>query len=100
MLTSTPVASVQRTGSASSPRVRVSPASGKARDFDAVVLATHSDTALKILGAGATAAEKEVLGAIPYNRCACVLPCSSCVGWERELAPTPCARRAPAPNAL
>jgi predicted NAD/FAD-binding protein len=36
--------------------------------FDAVVLACHSDQALRLLGAGATHAERAVLGAIPYQR--------------------------------
>lgn len=40
----------------------------RAGAFDAVVLATHSDTALRILGNQATAAERAVLGAIPYQR--------------------------------
>lgn len=35
--------------------------------FDAVVLATHSDISLSLLGAGATEEERAVLGAIPYN---------------------------------
>ena len=33
----------------------------------AVVMATHSDVTLQLLGSGATDAEREVLGAIPYN---------------------------------
>jgi predicted NAD/FAD-binding protein len=35
--------------------------------FDAVVLATHSDTALQLRGADATELEAEVLQAIPYH---------------------------------
>jgi predicted NAD/FAD-binding protein len=35
--------------------------------FDEVVLATHSDQALQMLGAGATAQERQVLGAIGYQ---------------------------------
>jgi predicted NAD/FAD-binding protein len=35
--------------------------------FDAVVLATHSDISLSLLGAGATPEEQAVLVAIPYN---------------------------------
>lgn len=35
--------------------------------FDAAVLATHSDISLSLLGAGATAEERAVLSAIPYN---------------------------------
>lgn len=41
-------------------------ASGERREFDAVVLATHSDTALALL-AEPTRAEREVLGAIRYQ---------------------------------
>ncbi len=41
--------------------------------FDALVLACHSDQALSILGAGASATEREVLGAIPYQRNRAVL---------------------------
>ena len=66
VLTGTPVASIERLGGRT-PRVRVKAASGGSRDFDAAVLATHSDTALALLGGGATAGEREVLGAIPYN---------------------------------
>lgn len=40
---------------------------GDEETFDAVVLATHSDTALSILGTEATKEEAEVLSAIPYN---------------------------------
>lgn len=35
--------------------------------FDAVVFACHSDQALALLGAAATPAEREILGAIPYQ---------------------------------
>lgn len=84
VLTSMRVASVERLparakaspskgsspAAAPGPRVRVTPVGGAPREFDAVVLATHSNTALQLLGAGATEAEREVLGAIPYNRCA------------------------------
>jgi predicted NAD/FAD-binding protein/cyclopropane fatty-acyl-phospholipid synthase-like methyltransferase len=35
--------------------------------FDAVVLATHSDVTLRLLGNGATPEEREVLGSIPYG---------------------------------
>lgn len=68
VLTSTPVASLERLASGG---VRVTPAAASgapARDFDAALLAVHSDTALRILGGGATEAEREVLGAIPYNK--------------------------------
>ena len=39
---------------------------GHGQEFDEVILATHSDQALKILGSGATQAEREILGAIPF----------------------------------
>jgi predicted NAD/FAD-binding protein len=41
--------------------------------FDAAVLACHSDQALRLLGGGATDAERAVLGAIPYQRNRAVL---------------------------
>ncbi|MDX3075702.1 NAD(P)/FAD-dependent oxidoreductase [Streptomyces sp. MI02-7b] len=40
---------------------------GESEDYDAVVVATHPDQALRLL-ADATAAERAVLGAIPYSR--------------------------------
>ena len=63
----TPVARIRRDGDG----VLVSTAAGDER-FDAVVCATHSDTTLKLL-ADADAAEREVLGGIPYNATRCVL---------------------------
>jgi len=56
---STPVRTLQREAGG----VRVN-----GERFDAVVLACHSDQALRLLGAGATHAERAVLGAIPYQR--------------------------------
>ena len=44
----------------------------EAERFDEVVIATHSDQALGLL-ADATAAEHELLGAIPYQRNEAVL---------------------------
>ena len=46
--------------------VRVKHVAGEDR-FDAIVIATHSDQALALLG-DADALEREVLGAIPYQR--------------------------------
>jgi uncharacterized protein len=40
---------------------------GAVERFDAVVLACHSDQALALLGEGASAAERQVLGAIRYQ---------------------------------
>ena len=56
--TSTPVRSVAR----SADRVRVN-----GEPFDHVIFACHSDQALAILGAEATAVEREVLGHFPYQ---------------------------------
>jgi uncharacterized protein len=56
---STPVRTLQREAGG----VRVN-----GERFDAVVLACHSDQALRLLGAGATHAERAVLGAIAYQR--------------------------------
>ena len=54
--------------------------------FDHVVLACHSDQALAMLGAGASAAEREVLGAIPYQANVAVLHTDSSVLPERRTA--------------
>jgi predicted NAD/FAD-binding protein len=58
----TPVQNVART----SDHVLVRPRGGDDEQFDEVVLATHSDQALAVLG-DATDREHEVLGAIPYQ---------------------------------
>ncbi len=58
-----PVASVRR----GPERATVTTRQGSAEDFDAVVLATHSDQSLALL-ADATETERAVLGAIPYQR--------------------------------
>jgi uncharacterized protein len=59
---STPVARVERFAD----RVEVTPERGGPEAFDDVVVATHSDQALAML-ADPSAAEAEVLGAIPYQ---------------------------------
>ena len=60
----TPVARVERFGD----RVEVTPAGGDGPErFDEVILASHSDQSLAML-ADASAAEAELLGAIPYQR--------------------------------
>lgn len=46
--------------------VEVKPLGAPAETFDAVVFACHSDQALRLLG-DASAAEREILGAIPYQ---------------------------------
>jgi predicted NAD/FAD-binding protein len=58
----TPVQTVVR----ASDRVLVTPRGGDPEPYDQVVLATHSDQALALLG-DASAREHEVLGAIPYQ---------------------------------
>jgi uncharacterized protein len=59
---SSPVVSVRRYPDG----VQVRDASGEARDFDAAVIATHPDQALRLLD-GATDAERSVLGAFRYT---------------------------------
>ena len=60
---STPVERVQR----SADRVTVTPRGGEPEEFDHVVLACHSDQALAML-ADPSKGERELLGAIPYQR--------------------------------
>jgi predicted NAD/FAD-binding protein len=48
-------------------RVRIEADGCESEDFDEVVIAAHSDQALAMLGPNATATEREVLGAIPYQ---------------------------------
>jgi uncharacterized protein len=57
-----PVQAIERTAD----HVLVKPRGGEPERFDHVVLATHSDQALSLL-ADASAAEHEILGAIPYQ---------------------------------
>lgn len=52
--------------------VRVTLTNGQVRQFDAVVLATHSDQALKLL-ADPAPSEQAILGAIPYEQNVAVL---------------------------
>jgi predicted NAD/FAD-binding protein len=58
----TPVQAIER----AEDHVLVTPRGGEAERFDEVVLATHSDQALRLL-ADATDREHELLGAIPYQ---------------------------------
>lgn len=60
--TSSPVASIRREPG----RVVVTPQGGEAEGFDQVVIAAHSDQALRML-ADPSDAEREVLGAIEYQ---------------------------------
>lgn len=59
----TPIESVRRLKSG----VKVKPLNQVEQTFDYVFFACHSDQALAMLGKDATAAEREVLGAIPYQ---------------------------------
>lgn len=54
--------------------------------FDAVVLACHSDQALALLGGGASAQEREVLGAIRYQDNTAVLHTDASVLPQRRAA--------------
>ena len=65
---SAPVAKVQRF----SDRVSVVPRQGDAESFDHIIMACHSDQALALL-ADPSAAERELLGAIPYQENTTVL---------------------------
>jgi predicted NAD/FAD-binding protein len=60
---SSPVGKVERTGDGV-----VLTLADEQQTFDYAILACHSDQALKLLNGAATRAEKEVLGAIPYQR--------------------------------
>ena len=59
----TPIASVKRLKNT----VILKPANGDEQVFDYVFFACHSNQALSLLGADATAPEREILGAIPYQ---------------------------------
>lgn len=63
ILLNTPIASVRRLKDS----VKIKPVNGEEQTFDYVFFACHSDQALKILAADATAQEREVLSAIPYQ---------------------------------
>jgi len=65
---STSVSSLRRTAAA----VEVS-TDGKTETFDHVIVACHSDQALKLLGADATPTETELLNQFPYSRNVAVL---------------------------
>ena len=61
---SSSIESVVREGS----QVLIKPADCEAQVFDHVIFACHSDQALKILAEGATATERELLSAFPYQK--------------------------------
>lgn len=59
----TPIEQVRRFAD----RVEVSTSGGAVETFDHVIFACHSDQALRILGSRATAAERDILSAFPYE---------------------------------
>ena len=77
--------------------VRIEAEDRESEDFDQVVVATHSDQALALL-ADPSQAEREILGAIPYQRNeavlhtdASLLPCRRAAwsSWNFHLTPEP-----------
>jgi predicted NAD/FAD-binding protein len=46
--------------------VSVTDSRGRTRKYDQLVMATHADTSLRVLGADATAAERRIMGAFRY----------------------------------
>ncbi|MCI2398951.1 FAD-dependent oxidoreductase [Aliiroseovarius subalbicans] len=69
--TGTPIRQVQRSDFG----VTVQPEQGSTQTFDEIVLACHSDQALRILGNDATRAEADALGSIRYQPNTAVLHC-------------------------
>lgn len=66
--------------------VTVTMRNGEAERFDYVFFACHSDEALQILGAEATPAEQEILGAIPYQDNTVYLHTDASLMPQRKLA--------------
>ncbi len=63
---------------------------GQVERFDAIVMACHSDQALRLLGEEASAAERELLGAIRYQPNRAVLPENprAWAAWNYARAPS------------
>jgi predicted NAD/FAD-binding protein len=78
---STPVTGVQRDAHG----VTVHSVRGAER-FDEVVMACHSDQSLRLLGAGTTVQERQVLGAIAYHRNRAVLHTDTALLPKRQRA--------------
>jgi predicted NAD/FAD-binding protein len=76
-----PVQQIERLGD----RVRIEAEGCESEDFDEVVIATHSDQALAML-ADPSAAERELLGAVPYQRNEAVLHTDSSLLPRRRAA--------------
>jgi len=66
-------------------QVQVKPSGGPAERFDEVIIATHSDQALRLL-ADPTPREREILGAIPYQENEAVLHTDARLLPRRKLA--------------
>lgn len=64
-----PIVGIER----SAEQVVLATADGQRHSYDHVIFACHSDQALKILGPTATAAERQILGAFPYEENIAVL---------------------------
>lgn len=78
---STPVRSIRRF----SDRVEITDAHGATETFDAVVIATHSDQALRLLADPSTS-ETQILGAIKYQRNEVILHTDETILPERRRA--------------
>ncbi|MBC7756574.1 MAG: FAD-dependent oxidoreductase [Bdellovibrio sp.] len=78
----TPIASVQRLDSS----VNITPKNGDELSFDYVFFACHSDQALALLGNNASAKEREILGAIPYQENSIYLHHDASLLPKRKLA--------------
>lgn len=77
-----PVLSVRRNEAA----VEVLTTGYSAESFDHVIFACHSDQALRMLGEGATQAEREILGSFPYEKNIAVLHTDASVLPRRRKA--------------
>jgi predicted NAD/FAD-binding protein len=76
----TPIAEIRRTTAG----VLLRDALGRIHPFDQVVLATHADQALAILGAAATHQERRILAAFRYRRNQAVLHCDRALMPKRR----------------
>jgi uncharacterized protein len=66
--------------------VKIKPQYDSEESFDYVFFACHSDQALKLLGANASAAERDILGAIPYQENSIYLHHDASLLPKRKLA--------------
>jgi predicted NAD/FAD-binding protein len=82
ILLSTPISAVTRTPAG----VLIRSADGVDRRFDQLVIATHADQALEILGHGASGAEREILSAFRYQRNRAVLHSDAALMPRRRAA--------------